>query len=93
MVPVAGTPLLTDALWVRVVSLLPPPPTRGRRQGAARPIVAGLLWMMHTGAAWREIPAAYGPWQTLYSRYQWWRRTGIWAQICAVFRDEITPPA
>jgi transposase len=33
------------------------------------------------------MPAAYGPWHTVYSRYQLWRRTGIWAQIAATLRD------
>ena len=93
VVPVVGTPLLTEALWSGVLSVLPPPAKRGRPQGEARPMVEGLLWMMHTGAAWREIPAAHGPWQTLYSRYQRWRKAGIWAQICGALFEESTQRA
>jgi transposase len=36
----------------------------------------GLLWVMRTGAPWREIPAAYGSWHTLYSRYRRWDEDG-----------------
>jgi hypothetical protein len=88
VIPVAGTPLLTEALWSRLLQVLPPPAKRGRPQGDARAIVAGLLWMMHTGAGWREIPPEHGPWHTLYSRYQRWRRTGTSAQIGALLRND-----
>jgi Putative transposase of IS4/5 family (DUF4096) len=87
VVAVPGTPLLTDALWARLRLLLPAPARRGRTPGDARPLLAGLLWLMHYGARWRAIPAAYGPWHTIYSRYQLWRRTGVWAQIVASLRD------
>lgn len=73
--------------------VLPPPTQRDHPQSDARPILAGLLWMMHTGAAWREIPADHGPWHTLYSRCQLWRRTGVWGKISAVIRDDADPRA
>lgn len=41
---------------------------------------------MHSGAPWREVPAVYGPWQTVHSRYSRWRRLGLWARILAVLR-------
>ncbi len=41
---------------------------------------------MHGGAPWREVPAVYGPWQTVHSRYSRWRRLGLWARILAVLR-------
>jgi transposase len=93
VIAVPGTPLLTDALWDRLRPLLPVPAPRGRPQAATRPLLAGLLWLMHTGASWRAIPAAYGPWPTVHSRYQRWRRTGVWAQIAAVLCDEAGPSA
>lgn len=81
-VPIPGTPALTDALWARLVPLLPPcEGGRGRRPGEHRPILAGLLWMMRAGVGWREIPARFGAWQTLYSRYRLWCRDGTWARI------------
>lgn len=47
---------------------------------------------MCTGAAWRETPAALGPWQTLDSRYDRWQADGAWASILAVLLAD-TPPA
>jgi len=51
-------------------------------------MVAGMLRVMHTGAAWRELPAEYGTWQTCHSRYARWRFDGTWARILAA----LTPP-
>ncbi len=46
-----------------------------------RPVVAGMLWVERTGATWREVPAQFGPWQTVYTRYRRWRRDGLWQRI------------
>lgn len=83
VVPVPGTPALSDVLWARLAPLLPRENGRGRRPGAHRPIVAGLLWMMRAGVGWREIPVEFGTWQTLYSRYRLWCKDGTWARIIA----------
>jgi hypothetical protein len=81
---VPGTPSLTDALWTHLALLLPPRAgKRGRTPSDHRPILAGLLWMMRTGVGWREIPPSFGPWHTVYSRYQQWCRDGTWARIVA----------
>jgi hypothetical protein len=81
----AGTAALTDHLWQLVAPLLPPQkPPRGRPALDHRRLLEGLLWVMRTGAPWREIPAAYGSWHTLYSRYRRWDEDGLWARICAV---------
>jgi transposase len=82
---VPATAALTGALWERLVPLLPPQkPPRGRPTLDHRRMVEGMLWVMRTGAPWRELPVAFGPWQTLYSRYRRWCTTGVWAQIVQV---------
>lgn len=86
-VQVLSTPILelTDERWTRITPLLPPPgPRRGRPPNDHRTILAGMLWVVRTGASWREIPAHFGPWETVHSRYQLWRRMGIWERILAV---------
>ena len=73
---------LTDDRWARVSILLPPqrPPT-GRPANDHRTLLSGMLWVAQTGAAWRNLPAHFGPWETVYSRYQRWRRAGIWQRV------------
>jgi len=34
--------------------------------------------MLRSGARWRDCPAAYGPYTTVYNRFNRWSRQGIW---------------
>jgi transposase len=88
VVAVPGTAALTPALWAQLEPLLPPQkPRTGRPALDHRRILEGMLWVTHTGAPWRAIPATYGPWQTIHGRYQRWCRGGLWAQIVAVLHQ------
>ncbi len=76
---------LTDEQWTRISPLLPAQkPRTGRPNSDHRTIVAGILWVAHTGASWRELPDRFGPWQTIYSRYHRWRKAGIWQQVLEI---------
>ena len=89
IVAVPGTPLLTEALWAEIALLFPARQgKRGRAPSGPRPILEGILAMMHTGGGWREIALACGRWQTVYSRYQQWGREGTWTRIRAVLLAE-----
>jgi hypothetical protein len=67
---------LTDARWARVQPLLPPPAPVGRPPRDARTVLAGALWVLRTQASRRELPAEFGPWQTVYRRYRDWCAAG-----------------
>jgi transposase len=73
---------LTDDQWARLEPLLPPrKPWSGRSNLDHRQIVNGIVWIGKTGAPWRDLPAAYGKWQTVYSRFRRWQRAGIWSRL------------
>jgi transposase len=73
---------LSAEQWARIVPLLPPQkPRTGRPNHDYRTFLAGMLWLLQTGTSWRELPAQFGPWQTVYHRYQRWRQAGIWPQV------------
>src|SRR4051812_4018438 len=71
---------LSDREWARIEPLLP----RGRR-GAHRVddrrIISGIVHMLRSGARWRDCPAAYGPYTTVYNRFNRWSRQGVWQAI------------
>lgn len=73
---------LTDEQWERLKPLLPPQkPRTGRPATDHRQIVNGILWILRTGAPWRDLPERYGPWQTVYGRFNRWRQEGLWQQV------------
>lgn len=75
---------LSTLMWQRLSPLLPHPTHHG---GPGHPwlphrrLINGILWVLHTGAPWRDVPERYGPWQTVYDRFNRWRTDGTWATI------------
>src|SRR4051812_14228099 len=73
---------LTDAQWARLEPLLPPEkPWTGRLNDDHRRIVNGILWVLNSGAPWRDLPRRYGPVGTVSSRFYRWRRSGVWQRV------------
>jgi transposase len=75
---------LTDAQWAKIQSFFPDRYHHGQRGHPwkeHRRLVNGILWHLHTGAPWPDTPERYGPWQTVYDRFNRWRKDGTWATI------------
>ena len=80
---------LSDEQWERLEPLLPAQkPRTGRRNVEHRQIINGILWMLRTGASWRDLPERYGPWSTVASRFYRWQKAGIWKRIWAALQSE-----
>ena len=41
-------------------------------------VISGILYLLRSGALWRDCPAAYGPYTTVCNRFNRWSRQGIW---------------
>ena len=79
---VAAEAGLTDDEWRRVEAVLPPQrPATGRPRHDHRTVLAGILWVVRSGASWRAMPTEYGKWETAYKRYRLWRDTELWQRI------------
>jgi transposase len=73
---------LTDEQYALIEPELPTNDGKtGHPWNPHRPIINGIFWRLHSGAAWPDIPERYGKWQTIYDRYTWWRRDGTWERI------------
>ena len=80
---------LTDEQWETLEPLLPPQrPATGRPAKDHRTVLNGILWILRTGAPWRDLPERYGPWQTVYSRFRRWREAGIWERLLRALQTE-----
>ena len=74
---VTGRADLSDAQWAVLEPHLP----RGKKPGrpperTKRQLIDGIRWRTRTGAPWRDVPPAYGPWQTVYGLFRRWQRNG-----------------
>src|SRR6266849_5855253 len=73
---------LTDQEWERLAPELPS--SQGKRGGqykAHRRVLNGILWVLRTGAPWRDLPERYGKWKTCHDRLLRWRRHGVWERV------------
>lgn len=78
---------LTDAQWAMVEPLLPVGTKSGRPpKWSKRQLIDGIRWRTRTGAPWRDVPARYGTWQTVYGLFRRWQRSGVWAEILAALQ-------
>jgi transposase len=74
---------LTDEQWQVVESLLPVSGVRGRPRVDDRRVINGIVFKAKTGVAWRDLPARYGSWKTVYTRFWRWSRDGTLAALVA----------
>jgi transposase len=44
-------------------------------------VVNGVLWRTRTGCPWRDLPASYGHWKTVYNRHRRWSGDGTWEKV------------
>lgn len=86
---------LTDEQFERIEWLLPVRvgPAGGRPWEDHRTIINGVLWVLRTGAPWRDVPERYGPWQTVYDRFNHWRKDGTWDKVLAHLQAELEAEA
>jgi transposase len=82
---------LTDLQWKRIAPLFNPacsPIKPGRPPTPARKVLDGVLWVLKTGARWKDLPAQYPPYQTCHRRFQQWARDGTMEKaLHALARD------
>ncbi len=84
---------LTNHQWALVEPLIPPLPRRedgrGRPWRESRPVLNGILWVLRTGAQWKELPKRYPPYQTCHRRFQLWVREGTLHDILQSLAEDL----
>jgi transposase len=77
---------LTDEQWALIEKHFPFNGRRGGQWRAHRPILNGILWVLSSGAPWRDLPGRYGKCKTVHRRHLLWRRDGTWERVLAELR-------
>ena len=76
--------VLTDAQWERIAPLMPSSDgARSRPFRDHRQVVEGVIYRFRTGIAWRDLPASFGPWQTVWKRHHRYSLDGTWDKVHA----------
>ena len=79
---------IADAAWDRVKDLLPGRP--GQTGWVARDnrlFLDAVLYIAKTGIPWRDLPGRFGPWGTVWRRFDRWARKGAWGRVFAALQD------
>lgn len=78
------TTALTDDQWERIRPLLPSSDGKpGRPFRDDRSVIEGILYRYRCGIPWRDLPVAFGPWQTVWKRHRRYSADGTWDKILA----------
>ena len=73
---------LSDEQFKKIEHMLP-----GRKEHVGvtakdnRIFINGVLWIFKTGAPWRDLPERYGPWKTVYDRFNKWAKEGVFENV------------
>ena len=75
---------LSDEQWEKIEFLLP-----GRSVSVGvtaddnRKFVNGVMWVLRSGAPWRDLPERYGDWNNVHKRFARWAKSGVWEKVFA----------
>jgi transposase len=72
---------LRDEEWDLIVDLFPLVARTGRPPVDRRKVVDGIFWVLRTGVPWRDLPAEFGKWQTVWHLFDQWNGSGLWDKI------------
>ena len=74
---------LSEAQWRRIAPLLPGKAGDPGRSGDNHLFVNGCLWVLRSGAHWRDLPERYGKWKSVHKRFSRWCHAGVWERVFA----------
>jgi len=84
---------LTDEQWAIIEPLIPPlprrPDGRGRPWKDNREVLNGILWVLRSGARWKDLPERFPPYQTCHRRFQRWVRDGTLRRVLETLAEDL----
>jgi transposase len=84
---------LTEKQWEKIQDLVPDGDRRsdgkGRPWKDKRAVLEGILWIVKTGARWKDLPKDYPPYQTCHRRFQQWVQSGVFDKIIEALAHDL----
>ena len=80
---------LTDAQWAKMEPhRLGKAADPGRTGGDGRLFLEAVLWIARTGSPWRDLPAGFGKWNSVFTRFRSWMKAGVFQRIFDAVADD-----
>ncbi|MDW9707242.1 IS5 family transposase [Sinorhizobium meliloti] len=81
--------VLTDAQWAKMEPhCLGKPTDPGRSGSDNRRFIEAVLWVVRTGSPWRDLPAFFGNWNTVFKRYRDWVKADVFVRLSEACSDD-----
>jgi transposase len=83
---------LTDAQWAKIEPLLPKfkrSAKGGRKPVENRRVVEGILWVLRSGARWKDLPSEYPSPTPCWRRLHDWEEQDVWLKVWRTFLGEL----
>lgn len=86
---------LPDELWKRIephLPEMPKSPKGGRPWSEMRSVIAGIVWVLRTGARWKDLPDEFPSPSTCWRRLRLFERLGVWKKLWHEALARLDPP-
>ena len=77
---------MSDLEWEFIKCVLPNK-SRGVPRVDDRRVINGIFYALRVGCPWRDLPSQYGPYTTVYNRFNRWSKAGIWDTVMEAVAD------
>lgn len=72
---------LENGQWAKIELVLSLERGAGRPAKDDRNFIEAVLWWRRTGVPWRDLPEEFGPWKTVFNRFDRWSKKGKWTRL------------
>ena len=81
--------ILSDSQWDRIKDSVPGKAgDRGVTGRDNRLFVEAVLWVARTGVPWRDLPAEFGHWNSVWRRFSRWSKAAVWESLFKALADD-----
>lgn len=79
---------LDEGQWRKIEVVLCAERGAGRRGKDDRNFIEAVLWWRRTGVPWRDLPAEFGSWKTVFNRFDRWAKRGKWKRLLEALQTD-----
>lgn len=80
---------LKEEHWKKIEPLLPEAKKRGRPRQKLKSVVEGIMWVLRTGARWKDLPDRYPSPTTCWRYLKRWEEQKVWLKIMLAFLTKL----